>query len=65
MLQGKAMSYNNLVDLEGHWILLPCRTVAIIKHTNPAAAVGENLVQAYKKALASDPVIFTLVPSSL
>src|SRR6185312_15231823 len=59
-LQGKELSYNNLVDLDAAWEL--CREFdepmcAIIKHTNPCgAATGENLVMAYKRALEADPV---------
>jgi phosphoribosylaminoimidazolecarboxamide formyltransferase/IMP cyclohydrolase len=62
LLQGKELSYNNLVDLEAAWDLvndLPAATpaVAIIKHTNPAGcAQGAQLVEAYRRALACDPV---------
>ena len=59
-LQGKALSYNNLVDLDGALYAVQAFSepaVAIIKHTNPCGlAVGENLIEAYTKALASDPV---------
>lgn len=59
-LQGKALSYNNLVDLDGAWASIDPFTdpaVAIVKHTNPCGlAVGVDLVDAFKKALASDPV---------
>jgi len=59
-LQGKELSYNNLVDLDACWDLaLEFRdpAVAIIKHTNPCgAATGRSLVEAYGKALAADPV---------
>lgn len=59
-LQGKELSFNNLVDLEAAWDLarefdLPA--VAIIKHTNPAGcATGGSLAEAYAKALACDPI---------
>lgn len=59
-LQGKELSYNNIVDLDACWELaqefeLPA--VAIIKHTNPAGcATASKLVEAYKKALECDPV---------
>jgi phosphoribosylaminoimidazolecarboxamide formyltransferase / IMP cyclohydrolase len=64
-LQGKELSYNNLVDLDACWELaqelhasegeLPA--VAIIKHTNPCgAATGTTVLEAYKKALECDPV---------
>ena len=54
------MGYNNLVDLDACWELAQEFTepaVAIIKHTNPCgAATGANLLEAYTKALATDPV---------
>ena len=59
-LQGKELSYNNLVDLDAAWSLakefsLPA--TAIIKHNNPCGA-AENVspVDAYRDALACDPV---------
>jgi phosphoribosylaminoimidazolecarboxamide formyltransferase / IMP cyclohydrolase len=59
-LQGKELSYNNLVDLDACWDLAQEFTepaVAIIKHTNPCgAATGANLLEAYTRALATDPV---------
>ena len=62
-LQGKELSYNNLVDLDACWELTQELSeggepaVAIIKHSNPCgAATGATLVEAYRKALASDPV---------
>jgi phosphoribosylaminoimidazolecarboxamide formyltransferase/IMP cyclohydrolase len=59
-LQGKELSYNNLVDLDSAWALAKefhRPAVAIIKHNNPCgAAEQESLVEAYVKALACDPV---------
>jgi phosphoribosylaminoimidazolecarboxamide formyltransferase/IMP cyclohydrolase len=59
-LQGKELSYNNLVDLDACWALVeefPETAVAIIKHTNPCgAATGSTVLEAYEKALAADPV---------
>ncbi len=59
-LQGKELSYNNLVDLDACWQLaqeFEQTAVAIIKHTNPCgAATGESIREAYVKALAADPV---------
>jgi phosphoribosylaminoimidazolecarboxamide formyltransferase/IMP cyclohydrolase len=59
-LQGKELSYNNIVDLEAAWDLaeeFEEPVCAIIKHTNPAGtATGQTLVEAYKKALECDPV---------
>jgi phosphoribosylaminoimidazolecarboxamide formyltransferase / IMP cyclohydrolase len=59
-LQGKELSYNNLVDLDAAWDLVrefEQPAVAIIKHSNPAgAATASSVVEAYRKALATDPV---------
>ncbi|HEX6908600.1 MAG TPA: bifunctional phosphoribosylaminoimidazolecarboxamide formyltransferase/IMP cyclohydrolase [Terriglobales bacterium] len=59
-LQGKELSYNNIVDLQAAWELAQdfSETMcAIIKHTNPCgAATGATLVEAYKRALEADPV---------
>ncbi len=59
--QGKALSFNNLVDMEAAWQLVrewDAPAVAIIKHTNPAGAATDaaSLAEAYEKALATDPV---------
>src|SRR5216684_2982787 len=59
-LQGKELSYNNIVDLEAAWELAQEFTepvCAIIKHTNPCGTgTGKTLAEAYKKALECDPV---------
>ena len=59
-LQGKELSYNNLVDLDACWALVsefPTCAVAIIKHTNPCGVgMGATVVEAYKRALEADPV---------
>jgi phosphoribosylaminoimidazolecarboxamide formyltransferase / IMP cyclohydrolase len=59
-LQGKELSYNNLVDLDAAWELVQefeQPAVAIIKHSNPAGvAIAPSVVEAYQKALATDPV---------
>ncbi len=59
-LQGKELSFNNLVDLDACWGLaeeFAEPAVAIIKHTNPCgAATGGSVREAYEKALAADPV---------
>jgi phosphoribosylaminoimidazolecarboxamide formyltransferase/IMP cyclohydrolase len=59
-LQGKELSYNNIVDLQAAWDLaqefdeIAC---VIIKHTNPSGtATGKTILEAYKKALEADPV---------
>ncbi len=59
-LHGKELSYNNLVDLDAAWQLaqeFAHAAVAIIKHTNPAGCAEQStLVEAYRQALACDPV---------
>ena len=59
-LQGKELSYNNLVDLDACWELVSEFTepaVVIIKHTNPCgASTGATVLDAYQRALAADPV---------
>jgi phosphoribosylaminoimidazolecarboxamide formyltransferase/IMP cyclohydrolase len=59
-LQGKELSYNNIVDLQAAWDLaqeFDEPVCAIIKHTNPCgAATGKTLAEAYKRALECDPV---------
>jgi phosphoribosylaminoimidazolecarboxamide formyltransferase/IMP cyclohydrolase len=64
-LQGKELSFNNLVDLDACWELaqeFPTgdsepAAVIIVKHTNPCgAATGATVLEAYQKALAADPV---------
>src|SRR5271169_346446 len=62
-LQGKELSYNNIVDLQAAWDLAQefdpddAAVCAIIKHTNPAGtATGKTLAEAYKRALECDPV---------
>lgn len=59
-LQGKELSFNNLVDLDACWELareFDDPGVAIIKHTNPCgAATGATLLEAYSKALEADPI---------
>jgi phosphoribosylaminoimidazolecarboxamide formyltransferase/IMP cyclohydrolase len=58
---GKELSFNNLLDLEGALLALDpfkgLTTCAIIKHTTPCGvAVGKTALDAYRKALACDPV---------
>jgi phosphoribosylaminoimidazolecarboxamide formyltransferase/IMP cyclohydrolase len=64
-LQGKELSYNNIVDLQAAWDLaqefndpaFDTPVVVIIKHTNPCgAATGKTLAEAYDRALECDPV---------
>ncbi|NET16976.1 MAG: bifunctional phosphoribosylaminoimidazolecarboxamide formyltransferase/IMP cyclohydrolase [Okeania sp. SIO1H6] len=61
ILQGKELSYNNLVDLEAARRIITefsdAPTVAILKHTNPCGiAISETLLEAYEKAFAGDSV---------
>ncbi|WP_019499882.1 bifunctional phosphoribosylaminoimidazolecarboxamide formyltransferase/IMP cyclohydrolase [Pseudanabaena sp. PCC 6802] len=59
-LQGKELSYNNLLDLEAARSIVaefvddrPC--AVIVKHNNPCGvALGDSLVEAYQKAFAAD-----------
>ena len=61
-LQGKELSYNNLVDLEAARRLITEfdatePAAAILKHTNPCGvALGDTLAQAYEKAWQADSV---------
>jgi phosphoribosylaminoimidazolecarboxamide formyltransferase / IMP cyclohydrolase len=59
-IQGKELSFNNLVDLEAAWGLVQEftePTTAIIKHTNPCGiASAATLRESYERALAVDPV---------
>ena len=59
-LQGKELSYNNIVDLQAAWDLaqeFEEPVCAIIKHTNPCGtASGKTLAEAYLRALECDPV---------
>lgn len=58
---GKELSFNNLLDLEGALLAIEPfgaqPACAIIKHTTPCGlATGRDAVDAYRKALACDPV---------
>lgn len=59
-VQGKELSYNNIVDLQAAWDLaqeFEEPVCAIIKHTNPCGtATGKTLAEAYTRALECDPV---------
>jgi phosphoribosylaminoimidazolecarboxamide formyltransferase/IMP cyclohydrolase len=62
-VQGKELSYNNINDTDAAFECVaefdPKRTAAvvIVKHANPCGvAEGRTLLDAYKKALACDPV---------
>lgn len=59
-LNGKELSYNNIIDTQAGWSLAKEFTepaCVIIKHTNPCGtAVGADLEEAYSKAFSADPV---------
>ena len=62
-VQGKELSYNNINDTDAAYELVAefdaksSAACAIIKHANPCGvALGNSLLDAYKKALACDPV---------
>ncbi len=62
-VQGKHLSYNNINDTDAAYECVaefdPARTAAcvIVKHANPCGvAEAGNLLEAYRKALACDPV---------
>ena len=65
-IQGKELSYNNLVDLDAAWQLIAefdAPAAAIVKHTNPcgcaetsAAEAGSALAESYRRALEADPI---------
>ena len=59
--QGKALSYNNIADADAAWECVKSFDAAtpacvIVKHANPCGvAVGATAVEAYLKALKTDP----------
>ena len=59
-LQGKELSYNNLLDADAAWSAIQCfsdTAVSVIKHTIPCGlAVHDDLSVAFARAIAGDPV---------
>jgi phosphoribosylaminoimidazolecarboxamide formyltransferase / IMP cyclohydrolase len=65
-IQGKELSYNNLVDLDAAWQLIAefdAPAAAIVKHTNPCGcaeassnATSSALAESYRRALEADPI---------
>ncbi len=59
-LQGKPLSYNNLLDLDAAWrcaVMFERPTICIVKHLSPCGvASADTLAEAFQQALASDPV---------
>ncbi len=60
MLQGKELSFNNLLDLDSAVALardFDGPAAVIVKHNNPCgAAVGETITEAFGRAFACDPL---------
>jgi phosphoribosylaminoimidazolecarboxamide formyltransferase / IMP cyclohydrolase len=58
VLQGKALSYNNLLDLDAAWkaaVSFERPTICIVKHLSPSGiASAEDLATAYRAAYACD-----------
>ena len=58
-IQGKPLSYNNLLDTDAAWTAVrefSEPAVIILKHQNPCgSAVAENIVEAYDRAFSCDP----------
>ena len=60
LVRGKALSYNNLLDLDAAWraaesFLRPA--VVVVKHLSPCGvAIGDSAATAFPAALASDPL---------
>ena len=62
-LQGKALSYNNLVDLEAARRIIAefpsegAAAAAVLKHTNPCGvSMGDSLAKAYQQAFDADNI---------
>ncbi len=61
IIQGKALSFNNLLDLEASVATLrrfpQSNAVVSVKHNNPCGvAMGQDLNESLKKSLAADPM---------
>ncbi len=60
VLQGKELSYNNLLDLDAAWkgaISFDRPAIVIVKHLSPCGvATATRLAEAFRAALASDPI---------
>lgn len=59
-LQGKELSYTNVLDLEGAWraaVAYETPAICIVKHVSPCGiATHPVLAEAFRAALASDPI---------
>lgn len=60
LLQGKPLSYNNLLDLDAAWraaVAFERTTLVVVKHLSPCGFASANtLAEAFSLALAGDPV---------
>ncbi len=60
VLQGKELSYNNLLDLDAAWkgaVSFERPAIVIVKHLSPCGiATADRQVDAFKAARASDPI---------
>ncbi|MBI4278475.1 MAG: bifunctional phosphoribosylaminoimidazolecarboxamide formyltransferase/IMP cyclohydrolase, partial [Armatimonadetes bacterium] len=60
LLQGKALSFNNIADMDAAWALageFSTPAIAIIKHASPCGVgCDASLAEAYRKAKEGDPV---------
>jgi phosphoribosylaminoimidazolecarboxamide formyltransferase / IMP cyclohydrolase len=60
LLQGKALSYNNILDIDAAWraaLAFEKPTICVVKHLSPCGIASDsNLAEAFKLALASDPI---------
>ena len=60
-LQGKELSYNNILDTDACWSavreFVNEPSCVIVKHTNPCGtAIAGDITEAYRRAWASDPI---------
>ena len=60
-LQGKELSYNNIMDLSSAWEIVrffsPQICATVVKHGNPCGlAIGDSPAKAYRRAYAGDPL---------
>jgi phosphoribosylaminoimidazolecarboxamide formyltransferase/IMP cyclohydrolase len=59
-LQGKELSFNNILDLDAAWRLvteIEAPACVVVKHTNPCGvALGKDPLAAFERAWACDPV---------
>jgi phosphoribosylaminoimidazolecarboxamide formyltransferase/IMP cyclohydrolase len=60
LLQGKPLSYNNLLDIDAAWAAaedFAAPSVVVVKHLSPCGIASDpSMAEAFRAALASDPV---------